>query len=105
MFNLMEKATNFGLLALAALPFVSLGTAHAQTATVKVSDLDLSRPAHVAMYEGRVAQAANKVCTVRVDIRDVADKAVCERAIRDEAASQLSDRQQYAYRITKVASR
>jgi UrcA family protein len=105
MFNLIEKATGFGLLALAALPIVSLGAAHAET--VKVSDLDLRQPAQAAVFEQRLDRAATRICSGRVLISDLTAMSVCKRAVRAEAMDKLTAHEQMALRAAtvKVASR
>lgn len=108
MFKLMEKAAEIGLVAMAALPLVSLSVAHAQTATVKISDLDLSQPAQAAVFEQRLDRAATKVCTERAGSAiDLTAMAVCKAAVRAEAMDKLAARDQLAAQTTamKVASR
>jgi UrcA family protein len=108
MFKLMEKAAEIGLVALAALPLVSLGAAHAQTATVKISDLDLNQPAQAAVFERRLDRAAAKVCMERAGSSlDLTSMAVCKAAVRAEAMDKLAAYERLAAEATpvKVASR
>jgi len=105
MFNLIDKASGIGLLALAALPMVSLSAAHAQTATVKISDLDLRQPAQVAVFEQRLDRAADKVCIGRVTFKDLQATSACKRAVRAEAMEKLAAHDQFAARAVKLASR
>ena len=84
MFEVIAKSAAIASLAIAALPFIALGAAHAQTATVRVSDLSLSRPAHVQVLNGRIDQAADKFCADYADQRDLGRVAACKSAVRAE---------------------
>lgn len=105
MFNLIDKASGIGLLALAALPMMSLTAAHAQTATVKISDLDLRQAAQAAVFEQRLDRAANKVCNGRVTFHDLRALSVCKGAVRAEAMDKLAAHDQSAARAVQLASR
>lgn len=96
MFNVIAKAAGLSLLALAALPAIALTAAHAETVTVRVSDLDLSRPAQVATFNGRVEHAAQRFCTARVDSRNLSAATACRHGVRAEAMEQLNSVQRDA---------
>ena len=89
MIALINKTTAVAGLALAALPFVALGFAHAATptATIKIADLNLSRPADVRVFEQRVDSAAGKLCS---DYVALGANAACRHAVRAEAADKLA---------------
>ena len=90
---LLSKTANLSMLALAALPIVSLGFARAEPASVKLSDLNLSRPADVRTFHGRVGHAANKVCLSGAEARDLARLEACRTAVRAEAMDKASHAQ------------
>jgi UrcA family protein len=93
---LLSKTANLSLLALAALPMISLGFAHAEPASIKISDLDTSRPADMRTFEGRVDHASNVVCVRAPDSRDLGRIAACRQAVRAEAMDKLSKSQAQA---------
>jgi UrcA family protein len=99
MSTLLSKIATVAAIATAAFPAIALGFAHAEPATVRISDLDMSRPAHVAIYQARVERAADKLCA-SVDGRDLARMAACRKAVHAEADDKLAG----AGRVT-VASR
>jgi UrcA family protein len=90
MTSLIAKTAEVALYALAALPLIVVGVSHAQTATVKISDLNMSQPAQVQTYENRVAKAAEKVCGAYTPARDLTQTAACTSAVRAEANDKLS---------------
>lgn len=96
MINVVTKAAGLSLLALAALPVVALTAAHAAPATVKISDLDLSRPAHMATFERRVDQAADKLCAGYTVRQNLSAAAACRDSVRQEALDQLNGAQRQA---------
>jgi len=89
MIALINKTAAVAGLALAALPFVALGFAHAAPApaTIRISDLNLSRPADVRVFEQRVDRVAEHMCASYVSL---ADKARCKEAVRAEALDKLA---------------
>ena len=92
MIALINKTTAVAGLALAALPFVALGFAHAAPAPVaiKVGDLNLSRPADVRIFEQRVDRVADRMCS---SYRLLSPRAACEQAVRSEAMDKLTEAQ------------
>jgi UrcA family protein len=93
MTNFVTNISNTAMLGVALLPWIALGSAHAQPATIKISDLNMSRPAHVAIFEARVDRAAGKVCASYVDVRNLGATASCKQAVRAEAEGKLSQAQ------------
>lgn len=93
MTNFVSNISNTAMLGVALLPWIALGTAHAEPATIKISDLNMSRPAQVAIFEARVDQAAGKVCASYVDPRRLDASAACRQAVRAEAEGKLSQAQ------------
>jgi len=78
------------LMGAALLPWIALSVAHAEPATIKISDLNMSRPAHVAVFNARVERAADKFCAGKVDTRSLQALNACKRAVREDAADQMS---------------
>ena len=89
MTSLLAKTANASLLALAALPIIAVSLAHAEPIPVKVSDLNMARPADQRTFEARVERAADRVCSGSVDSRDLGRLAACREAVRAEAHDQL----------------
>jgi len=89
MTSLIAKTATVALYALAALPFIAVSFARAETATVKVSDLNLSQPAQVQQLNRRVEKAADQVCGTSADLSRTAP---CRAAVRTEVAEQLKQR-------------
>jgi len=87
--TLLSKTTTIALLALAAAPMISLGFAHAQPASIKLSDLNMSRPADVRTLDARIGHAANKVCVSGPDARDLGRFDACRKAVRAEAMDKI----------------
>jgi len=109
MFDLITKSAAVASLAIAALPFIALGSAHAQTATVRISDLNMSRPSQVQVFNGRVERAADRFCASHADPRNLNSVAACKAGVRAElqekaAAAQLSTDQATVAAMT-MASR
>lgn len=88
MTDLLAKTANISLLALAALPMIAVTLAHAEPATIKVSDLNLARTADRNVFEARIDRAADQLCS-SVDLRDLSRQAACREAVRAEAVSKL----------------
>ena len=94
MLSFITKSAAIASLAIAAIPFVALGSAaHAQT--VRISDLDMSRSAQVQVFNGRVERAADQFCSRTVDARALDRMAACKAGVRAEmkekaAAAQLT---------------
>ncbi len=103
---LVARTANAAMYALAALPFIALAfAAHAEPATVKISDLNMSQPAQVEQFNQRVDHAVHQVCSSYASPRDLTMSAACASAVRAEAADKLSQAQQQAAGSMSVASR
>ena len=95
MISFITKSAAVASLAIAARPCIALGAAHAQTASVQISDLNMSRPAQVQEFNNRVDQAADQFCAGYTDPRNLNGVAACKSGVRAElqekaAAVQLS---------------
>ena len=88
--RLLAETANLSLLALAALPIIALSVAHAEPAPVKVSDLNMSRPADVRTFDARVERAASRVCISVIDRRELSRQEACRQAVKAEAMDKLS---------------
>ena len=86
---LIYKTANLSLLALAAVPLISLGFARAEPAAIKLSDLNMSRPADVQTLHARIDRAANKVCVSGPDVRDLDRFDSCLKSVRAEAVDKI----------------
>jgi UrcA family protein len=93
MSSFITKTANIALYAVAALPFIALGVARAEPATVKISDLNMSQPAHVAQFNGRLDRATDKVCADYAAPRNLTPAAACASAVRSEAMDKLNQAQ------------
>jgi UrcA family protein len=102
--SIVAKAATVTLYALAALPFLAISMAHAEPASVKISDLDFSSPAHVAVFEDRVDHAANKLCASYAEPREMTMSAACRSAVQSEARDKLTMVEAQAA-VTSLASR
>ena len=89
--NFITKSAAVASLAIAALPFIALGVAHAQTATVRISDLNLSRPSQVQVFNGRVEQAAERFCAGYTDPRNLNAVGACKSGVRLEMQEKAKD--------------
>ncbi len=87
--TLLSKTATLSLMAMAAFPMVSLAFAHAEPAAIRVSDLNMSRPADVRTLNVRVDQAAKKVCSSVVDGRELTRFDACLTAVRAEAREKI----------------
>jgi UrcA family protein len=101
---LVAKTANLAMYALAALPIIALSTARAEPATVKISDLNLSRPAHVAQFNQRLDRATDQICAGYAERRNLTPAAACASAVRSEAMDKLSQAQRQTATVS-VASR
>jgi UrcA family protein len=95
MTNLIARIATVAALALATVPVVAVGAAHAETrdkTTIGVSDLDFARSSDVARFGQRVNQAAYKVCPSagRAGLRAAA---ACEMDVKAQAVEKLGSRQ------------
>jgi len=87
--TLLSKTATLSLMALAAFPTVSLAFAHAEPAAIRISDLNMSRPADVRVLDARVDHAANKVCATGAEVRDLSRFDACLKAVRAEAHDKI----------------
>ena len=85
-------------LALAVLPALAIvGGAHAESLSVKVSDLNLNTPAGQKVFEQRVNIAARKFCAESVTTGTrLGSPASCRSAVRAEIIAKLAKPQQQA---------
>lgn len=100
---MMSLITKFGaaaMMAAAVTPFIAVAAAHAQPVAVRVSDLNLSRPAQVAILNGRIEHVAHQICDSHADRRDIGTYGACVSAVRAEADAKVS-----AFQSVTVASR
>ncbi len=100
---MMSLITKFGaaaMMAAAITPFVAVAAAHAQPVAVRVSDLNLSRPAQVAVLNARIEHVAHQICDGRADPRNIGTYGACVSAVRAEANAKVS-----AFQAVTVASR
>ena len=87
----------FSLFAAAAVTLTA-GAASADE-RISLADLDLSRPAHAAIFDARVEQAAEALCRdARRPGSRLSDRAFCEAQVRAEVMRQLpaAAREDYA---------
>jgi UrcA family protein len=98
--TLIAKITNVSFLAVAALPIIALGFAHAEPAAIKLSDLNMSRPADVRTLDARVDHAANKVCATGPEVRDLDRFDACLKAVRAEAMDKIPSSQAQARTVS-----
>jgi UrcA family protein len=85
---LLAKTANLSLLALAAAPLLAVSLAHAEPAKVRISDLNLDRPADQRTFEARVSKAADQICG-SINPAAFAQVQACREAVRSEAVDQL----------------
>lgn len=92
MSNLVTRIASVAAIALAALPIVAVGAAHAETrsAVIRVADLDFARPADIATFERRVSLVASKLCPTRGGLRQAI---ACEKDVRQQALGRLGHTQ------------
>jgi len=93
MSDFIAKTANIALFAVAALPFIALATARAEPVTVKISDLNMARPAQVEEFNRRVERASDRLCAGYVDPRQLTATAACSAAVHAEANAKLNQRQ------------
>ena len=105
MTSLIAKIAGAVLFAGAALPAVAVTMAHAEPASVRMSDLNLSKASNVAEFHARVDHAAQKFCTGSVDPRNLTQLAACRDGVRAEAQSKLNEVQASQVASIAVASR
>jgi len=66
---------------------------YAGTSFVKISDLNMARPAQVEEFNRRVERASDRICASYVDPRQLTATAACAQAVHDEANAKLNQRQ------------
>jgi UrcA family protein len=107
MSRFIARLSTAAILALAALPALGLAqVAHAAPAgpavlaTIRVGDLDLSRPDDARQLQARIEAAGERVCDARVRAEklDRWSARACRIDIRDEVQSKLSREQARALR-------
>ena len=101
MISLITKVGAAAMMAAAITPFLAVAAAHAQTVTVRISDLNLSRPAQVAVLNQRIEHVAKQICDSRAEPRNIGAYETCVAAVRAEANDKVA---QAAHGLT-VASR
>ena len=93
-------------LCLAVLPVVALATSvHAAPAavTVKVGDLNLTRPDQAAELQLRIKKVTKALCSGGGPAADLGARLTCERAVKEEVIAKLSDNQRQDLRIGSAA--
>ncbi len=102
--SLVGKIATAATLGVAILPWIALSVGHAQPVTVRVSDLNLSRPAQVQVFNGRVARAAERVCAGYADPRSLTLSGACKDGVRAEVQDKLAERRAQQGAVT-IANR
>ncbi len=105
MTSLIAKVASAALFVVAALPAIAVTMAHAEPATIRMSDLNLAKASNVAEFHARVDRAAQKFCTGSVDLRNLNQMAACRDGVRAEAQSKLNEVQASQVASIAVASR
>ena len=105
MTSLIAKIAGAALFAVAALPAIAVSMARAEPATVRISDLDLSKASNLAAFHVRVDHAANKFCVGYTEPRNLTQQAACRDGVRTEAQAKLNEVQASQAATLTVASR
>lgn len=94
----VSRLSAVATLALAVLPSLAIVTgAHAETLSVKVSDLNLNTPAGQKVLEQRINVAARQYCAESITTGTrLGSPASCRAAVRAEILSKLPKAQQQA---------
>ena len=88
---------------LAACSLAAAGAAAAQTVSIPIGDLDLASPADVQVFRGRVNDAARTLCRPAAGaIVALADRAGCERAVRQETMRNLPSPARARYALSRL---
>lgn len=103
MTSLLTKSINISLLAMAAVPLIAAGLAHAEPAGVKISDLNLSRPADVRTFDARLDHASHQVCLSGPEAKDLGRFDACRKAVRAEAMDKVAKSQSQAFASMSAA--
>ena len=100
--NIVSDIATAATLGVALLPWIALSVAHAEPVSIRISDLNLSQPAQVAIFDQRVDRAANVLCEGVSQARGESALSVCKSAVRAEAMDKLA---QARGQTVSVASR
>ncbi len=106
MSNIVRVTSAIASLCLAALPVLALATSvHAEpmALTVKVGDLNLTRPDQAAELQLRIKKVTRALCDRGSPAADLGARLTCERAVKDEVIAKLSDHQRQDLRIGEAA--
>jgi UrcA family protein len=106
MSNIVRFTSAIASLCLAALPVVALATSvHAAPAavTVKIGDLNLTRPDQAAELQVRIKKVTKAFCDRGSPAADIGARLACERAVKEEVMAKLSDNQRQDLRIAAAA--
>jgi UrcA family protein len=106
MSNIVRVTSAIASLCLAALPVVALATSvHAAPAavTVKVGDLNLTRPDQAAELQLRIKKVTRALCDRGGPAADLGARLTCERAVKEEVIAKLSDHQRQDLRTGTAA--
>jgi UrcA family protein len=90
MSNFVAKLAAVATMGVAVLPWIALSVAHAEPATVRISDLNLSQPEQVAVLDARIDRAADQLCAGYATPRELALSAACRKAVRAEAKDKVA---------------
>ena len=106
MSNIVRVSSAIASLCLAAIPVIALATSvHAAPAavTVKVGDLNLTRPDQAAELQLRIKKVTKVLCNHGASAADLGARRSCERAVKEEVVAKLSDNQRHDLRIGSAA--
>lgn len=94
----VSSLSGIATLALAVLPALAIvGGAHAESLSIKVSDLNLNTPAGQKVLEQRINVAARQYCAESVTTGTrLGSPAACRTAVRNEILAKLGKPQQQA---------
>jgi UrcA family protein len=94
----VSSLSGIATLALAVLPALAIvGGAHAESLTVKVSDINLATPTGQKVLEQRINVAARQYCAESVTTGTrLGSPAACRAAVRAEIKAKLQPQQQAA---------
>lgn len=106
MSNIVRVSSTIASLCLAAIPVIALATSvHAAPAavTIKVGDLNLTRPDQAAELQLRIKKVTKVLCNHGASAADLGARRSCERAVKEEVVAKLSDNQRQDLRIGSAA--
>ena len=88
---------------LAACALAAAGSASAQEVRIAFGDLDLATTAGAATFDARIDKAARKFCRgAHRPASRISNRVACERAVREEAVSQLPEYAQVRYAVSRL---